>query len=232
MGTIKVTEIIEQASQILVDEQFDLWSKQNLLGYYNMALAAICNFRKDAVSTTANVPTKRGTLQELPANASALIKVTRNMGTVSVPKGGRVITILDQEKLDSWFPNWHSEEPEDLSFTAEHYTYDERVPRNFYVYPAAHIDNLIEVIYAVAPTHVRIADGDWATDTTLLQLEDAYKNAVIFYILWQAYAKESDNQNNAQRAATYQGAFNQSIGNKSQSDSAITPRYKNPLNPQ
>jgi len=127
---MQAQDIITKVQGILLDSSGDRWLDTELLGYLNMAIKQTIILKPDASTKTEAVQLVSGTRQSLPATGYQLIDVIRNMGADGNTPG-RIVRLLRRQTLDNSDPDWHTTE----NAVVQHYTYDEREPRNFYVYP-------------------------------------------------------------------------------------------------
>ena len=225
MATIKVIEIIARVESILQDTNVR-WPRVELQRWLNEAYLSIVLLRPDANAKCATFTCTAGTKQDLTASsggfpsALGLLDITRNMLSTSDKK---VIRVVDRSVLDDQRPGWHTETQ---TSNIQHYTYDPRNPKDFYVYPPALGTAQIEVIYTDLPgTHsLSASDLDPITGSAeVIKLDDVYLSPITDWILYRAYAKDAEyGANEASSAAAYQ-SFATAIGAKTQVDAAVTP---------
>lgn len=215
MPTITGTNIVDRASIILQDATGIRWPQtEELLLWLNDGQRAIVLIKPSAYAQNDVVALVAGTKQTIPSSGIQLLDVIRNMGTGgSTP--GRAITRTDREILDEQRPNWHTET---ASAETKHYTFDERDPRHFYVYPPqASSPGQVEMVYSASPT-------DLAALTSTLTLDDIYSGPLLDYVLYRAYSKDADLTPTApQRAVAHNNAFMSALGAKVQVDARVNP---------
>lgn len=199
--------IIDRATIILQDESNVRWPRTELLKWVNDAQREIVLARPDALAENASIALAAGTKQSIPNTAIQLLDVVRN-------QNGRAIRMVSREIMDAQQPDWHTHTQ---SSTIKHFMFDVRDPKHFYVYPPAVVGTQVEAIYSTAP-------ADVASESGSISLNDVYANAMLDYVLYRAYSKDSDYAGNAQRATAHYGAFAQSIGLKTQTDTAVSPK--------
>mgnify|MGYP000731235032 CR=1 FL=1 len=218
MATTKVVDVIKRVQRICNDKTGIVWPEAELLEDFNDAVKDIVMRRPDA--STVNVffdTTADSSKQTLPADALRLIEVTRN-------KGGKVITKIDRGTLDATRPDWHQSTP---SLAIEHYVYDERDPKTFYLYPRPTNNGVnphqVELVYCTCPPAISIAETaiKAGTDTTTIPLDDIYANAIADFMLYRAYTKDLGSAQNAQRAAAAYQTYGNSLGVKLQADAMM-----------
>ena len=215
MPATKVVDILDRASIILQDTSNVRFPNAELLKFFNDAQREVVLHRPDAKATnSAAFSCAVGSKQTLPSTALRLIDVVRNVG-------GRAITQIDRKILDETLPDWHNATA-DANKKVEHFVYDPADPKHFYVYPAGEAAFDLEIIYSEAPSDVSISNFD--TDTTTISLDDIYANAVLDYMLYRAYQKDSEYAGNAERSMMHYQSFTNALGIKTRSDSAADPR--------
>ena len=211
MATIKVVDIIDRAVVVLNDTTNVRWTKSELLLWFNDGQRAVVNRRPDANAVNDDLTCVLGTKQAIPATGLRLLKVIRNTG-------GKAITHIRQDILDEQVRDWH----DDSTPTSDvrHFIFDDRDPKNFYLYPAPAASHQVEILYSTAPADVTVSDFD--TDTQTISLDDTYANAILDYILFRAYSKDAEYAQNAQRAANHLQIFESALGMVTQADMAAS----------
>lgn len=222
MSTVKVTDIIRRVEDVLQDTNIR-WPRTELQNWMNESYLAITLARPDANAKTGTFTCAAGTRQVLTAefpSALRLLDVTRNLASGS---GYKVIRLVARSVLDDQRPAWHAE----TGTTAiQHFTFDPRQPKEFFVYPPATTSAEVEVVYTDSPgahsqTEAQLdPDGN---DTTTILLDDIYMSPMIDWILYRAYSKDAEYGANEQRAQAAYAAFNAALNMKNQVDAASSP---------
>jgi hypothetical protein len=196
------SDILTRAADIIQDQTNVRWPQDELLRYLNDARREIAVVRPDLYAATSTVTLVAGTKQALPTDGIRLIDVIRNM-----PSGaaGAAIRIVEREILDAQKPSWHTEAS---STTIKHFMYDERNPRVYYLYPPATVSHQIEITYGQTPTDIAIGN----ISSTQLTQEDVYTGAMVDYVCYRAFSKDSEYAGNAGRAQAHYGQFINSLG--------------------
>lgn len=218
MATTKVVDILDRASIILQDTSNVRFPNAELLKFFNDAQREVVLHRPDAKTVNTTITCAAGSKQSLPSTGLRLIDVVRN-------DAGRAITQIDRKILDETLPNWHNTAA-DSTKKVEHFIYDPADPKNFYVYPNATTSMDIEIIYSTAPSDVTVSN--FSTDTQTISLDDIYANALLDYMLFRAYQKDSEYAGNAERSMMHYQSFANALGIKSRADAAIDPMPNNP----
>lgn len=219
MATVKVIDIIDRAEEILQDNSNVRWSQQSLLDYLNDAQREIVLYRPDANPVNASLTlTADSAKQSLPAAGMRLLRVYRNSNPKTNP-----IAQIDRAVLDDKVENWYGT----TGTAVEYYIYDNLDPKTFYIYPhTTASDATIEIVYSAMPSEITISD--FATDTTVIGIDDVYANAILDYILYRSYLKDTEYAGDLQRANSYLSAFNGALNVKNQVDAGAAPRPDQP----
>ena len=222
MSTVKVTDIIRRVEDVLQDTNIR-WPRTELQNWMNESYLAITLARPDANAKTGSFTCVAGTRQVLTAefpSSLRLLDVTRNLATNS---GYKVIRLVARSVLDDQRPAWHAE----TGTTAiQHFTFDPRQPKEFFVYPPATTAAEIEVVYTDSPGATTLTEAQLdpaGSDSTTILLDDIYMSPMIDWILYRAYSKDAEYGANEQRAQAAYGAFNAALATKNQVDSAVSP---------
>lgn len=214
MSTITAQDIIDRAEIVLQDTTNVRWPETELLGWLNDGQREVVRVKPDSNATNESMSLVAGTKQSIPAAGLSLIDVIRNMGTGgSTP--GNVIRRIDRKILDDQVPGWHS--ASQVS-TINHYTFDDRDPKRFYVYPPADGTTQVEVVYAAAPSDIVVG----ATIT----VDDIYANALMDYILYRAYLKDADYAADDARAQAAYQSFLRSLGMQDKQEMSDDPNRR------
>ena len=213
MATIKVVDILGRASVLLQDTAATRFTNANLLKFFNDGQREVVLHRPDANIVHATVALATGSKQTLPLAALRLVNIHSNTS-------GRAVTQVERVILDENLPNWH--EALAGSNGIEHFIYDSADPKTFYVYPKAISGtHSLEIVYSSVPSDISISN--FATDTSVIGLDDIYANCLTDYILYRAYQIDSEEGNMA-RAQMHFQAFATSLGIKTRSDASLAPR--------
>jgi hypothetical protein len=222
MATVKVIDIIERVESVLQDSNVR-WPRVELQTWINEAYLAITLARPDANAKTGVFTCAAGTRQALSAQFPSglrLLDITRNIAATSNKK---VVRIVSRSVLDDQRPAWHAESE---TVNIQHYTYDARQPKEFFVYPPASTDAVLEVVYTDTPGSHSLSEADLdptSGNTEVILLDDIYMSPVIDWVLYRAYSKDAEYGSNEARAVGAYNAFNAALGTKTQVDAAVTP---------
>jgi hypothetical protein len=209
MGTITGTNIADRARRVLQDQAAGgtRWLDAELLDWINDAQREVVVAKPEASGVITDITCVQGTKQSIPNTGIRLLSVIRNTG-------GKSIRRVDRNVMDSENPDWHNAT---ASNTADHYIFDTDAPTVFYVYPPqTATPGQIEINYSAAPTDLS-ALGD------TIDLPDIYMNAILDFVLYRAYMKDTEYAGNLNRASSHYNAFYTSLGQKTQAEAATDP---------
>lgn len=222
MGTIIASAVIEKAQIILQDTTGVRWpSNTELLGWLNDGQREVMVYKPNAYVKNVALRLSTGTKQSLPADGVQLIDVVRNMGLDGTTPG-RAIRIVMREILDAQVPNWHAAT---ASAEVKHYTFMLLDPKSFYVYPPqpAVGQGYAEVVYGATPNDAAFSGP--------ITLDDIYQNALVDYILYRAYSKDTEYAADQNRAAAHQNAYIAALTGKAKVEAGANPNTTAPANP-
>ena len=224
MGTLTGANLISRIQDTLQDTTGVRWTEAELLRSINDAQREVVNFKPQASADHSNVQLATGTEQSIPDVALSLIKVVRNMSaTGGSATGKKAIRLVDEDVLNSIEPDWH-----DPTVTGDaahgsvikHYVFDPDDPRKFYVYPGVKsgLNAYVELITSRSPT-------DLSATSSTIYIDDIYGNALVDYVLFRCYMKDSEFAGNAQRASQHYQLFLNSVSSGISSKNLINPNF-------
>lgn len=191
-----VKDIFDRAGIILRDTEFRQWTEDELLAWYNEALAEVVRVRPEASALLHPQVLVAGSVQDLPANAVQLLRVSLCV------ESGRAPRRTEIETLDSANPSWQSGTPSD---SVKRYAVDGDNPRQFFVFPPNDGTGNIELVYSLVPENVIVSTG-------LFGLPAIYEAVVLNYILFRAFSKSSEDASHDSQANKYYSLFAEAVG--------------------
>lgn len=213
--TIPVQDIIDRVTDLLLDkdraDDQARWTDDELIRWLNDSRMAILTRRPAACSKTVVQTLVAGTLQSLPDGGVMLLDVVRNMGTDGATPG-RSIRRTDRQNIDDNDMYWHKGRS---STEISQFTYDDRNPKEYFVFPPATAGTRVQIVHAAIPAAVTAL-----TDNLDIGLE--YMDAPVNYVCYRAKSKDSEYANAAEAAGFY-AAFNDVLGVNAQSQSTTSP---------
>lgn len=179
MATVKVSDLISQARNIMQDKDAIRWQDTEFLGWIASAYREIVRYRPDANSTNATVACVADSRQALPADGAYLISVIRGESGTK-----RAVRPIERHVLDSQNPDWHTLNATTSAGAAKYYVYEKDSPKAFYLYPAPTAGLQISIQYARIPAaHTSVNDT--------ISLDDTYAGLILDYLLYRAYSKDA-----------------------------------------
>lgn len=199
--------VIDGAVELLQDDDNVRWPRLDLLAWLNDAQLQIVVVRPDAKNTTAALALVAGALQRIPTAGLRLLDIARNVG-------GRGITLVSRQALNDLSVSWYTASGKTI---IKHYAFDERFPKEFHTFPPAAVGAAVEVRYTVVPVAC-------ATEGVSIDLDDTYKTALIDYICYRAFLKDSEAPSSQGRSDRFMQAFMLGLTGKTVADEGAKPR--------
>jgi hypothetical protein len=213
---IQVSDLLYRASVLLQDESNVRWPVAELISWMNEGVGALIRLKPAAGARRTIFALESGTLQHLDDSVVQLIDIVRNVAGDSYTPG-RVVRLTDRQLLDATNPDWHTMKK---SASIRHYTYDDRTPAIFYVYPPAMPNTMVEALLSVLPVAAD-AEADY------LSVNVEFSDSILNYMLYRAFGKDNEYANAAMATGYYQ-AFIASMGTGEQGEQTTTPTNKVP----
>ena len=208
MGTLTGQQIVDRAwikAQDTTGGSGVRWPAAEALLWLNDGQREVVNQLPKSYTLSSTPTVEAGTRQTLIglgiSDGISVVDITRNFNLAgSVP--GRSVTRRDRVWFDDQLPEWHSA----VGAQAQHWCYDERDPKAFYLYPAiSGAAGKLEVIYSAIPTSLGAL-------SSVIVLDDVYANALQWFVLFSFYSKDATYTKSPQMAASYWALFMQSLG--------------------
>lgn len=206
-STTLAKTITDKASIFLADASQTRWLPTELLGWLNDGQAEICSLVPNANPSTATVALLAGSKQAAPTDALYINGFIRNMGVGGLTAGGAIRQVT-RNFLNSFIVGWTSATP---STTVSHIAYDPADSNiDYYVYPPQPLTGMssIEIVYSKIPDIIA------STGTPVITIRDIYANALLDYVLYRAFGKDSEYGNQSERSQVHYKMFSQAIGIK------------------
>ena len=194
--------LILRAQNILQDTTGQQWSEQDLLREVNAGQTMLAVLAPDACTTKRPVQLVAGVRQQLPADCIEAMGITRNLGSDGLTVGD-VVFPVDLANLSGFIPGWEAGTP---ASSVSGFHYDANLPREFIVYPPAVAGIYVEAAMRIAPPVIVYDDAD-AWQTAGLSINPKYEEALLEFVLFRAYAKDSEDAQNLNRSNLHQQAF-------------------------
>lgn len=188
-------DVIAEARTMLQDTNTVLlrFSDADLLGFANQTLKRIAILRPDLFAKIDEIPCAAGeTLQTMPADSLRIMEIFR-------VKDGLGVRETNRQVLDETYPSWVNDDAAAAVCWMRH-------PRNankFFIYPKAPANQILIGEYAAAPP-------DYAADTEVALLPDAYYPTVLDGVMYLAESVDNEHVQSG-RAALFQKAFSDAL---------------------
>ena len=186
---------------------------------YNAAQKQLVAVRPDANYKHATWQlTANEARHALPADCVQLISVDRNMGSAGATPGA-AIRPLKKSVLDGLLLSWHS----DTGVTAvEFYAYDIRQPKTLFTYQRTHASTAVwvEGAYSYHFTEAALA----SITTTAVAAGAEFHNALIAWMLKEAFDIDVDTQGGFVKAQKQEQSFYNMLGVEFSSSKQIAPQ--------
>lgn len=212
--------IIDKASVLLGDVAATRWTTAELLGWLNDGQRELVTLAPQ--TNIKNVPLHlvSGIKQSLPSDAIILLDIPYNSGSAGTTVG-TVINHVPKEIMLKRIPGWTATLP---SSVVKHYIYSASDPLIFYVYPPQPTTTkYVECVYSAVPALIANA-----TAGTKITLDDQYQNALLDYLLYRSFSKDTDSANQTARGTEYYKMFISAIASKMGVDSTLSNPTKAP----
>ena len=196
--SLTVGSVISRAGVMLNDASFVHWTKEELVNYFNDAVKAVIRIEPQSGAQSLQHTCTAGVKQVLPGSAQSLIDVVSN-------STGKALTKADRASLDSNYNDWYAG---NSAAYVSAYAYEATNPKVFWLYPGPAAGVVLDVIMAIIPDDVALAN----IDTTAMPISDTYVNPVLDWIMYRAYLKDSDIAANSSRSGGHYTAFNNFFG--------------------
>lgn len=221
MATVKVVDILSRAAYQLGDADFVRWTTAELQAWLNDGYRDVVTVLPEANTVRAEFTCSAGYKQTVTAALPAAVRVMSVDRNTAPASNKAAVTLVSRPSLESQRRNWINETP---SVSIEQYMFDPRMPKEFLVYPPAAVGAKVEILYAEIPTAHNLSDAQLKNPSTaeVIRLDDIYANALLDYVLYRAYSKDSE-AGSANRAVAHYQAFQAALGIKGQRDAASQP---------
>lgn len=199
-----------QATQ-LNDVEGITWDTLTLFLAMNRALNTLVLMRPDASTKVVQMELVAGTRQSIPADGYLLINVVRNIRTDG--GDGRAVSLVSKDDMDL-SPNWHQISGKGV----EHYIFDSRAPKTFFIYPRVNAGSKVEIEYSA---HLPTLTEDNLGDE--MPVDSEYEQPLYELMLYKLLSGDSG------QAITGQGHLSAAatmLGVKIQGEASSSPSKK------
>lgn len=190
MSTTLASAVIARAAGLLQDTSFTRWPELKQLEWLIDGQREAAMLNPLLYVRTVDHTLTKGTKQTLPADGRELVDVPRNVN-------GDAITQVARRALDSQVPDWHSAARANKKVL--HFCYAPTDAKHFLVFPASPGGNAVELVYAAIPPELGLS--------SVISLDDSYVGALVDYLMYRAYEKDSEHAPTAAAAGLHRASF-------------------------
>lgn len=205
--TIAVDVEIAKLRADLVDDDAVTWTDADLVECLNEAVRATVTVRPDVYVTTGAIALVAGTVQSLPAGATALFDILENVASPF-----KRVTQVDQALLDETYRFWPGNARQ---AQVDHYCADPRDKLQWRCYPPNDGTGQVISSYGDTPDAMTLSD--------VLPLDDQYEPALYARAMGEAYRRNTERQDLAKTTGYYQ-QWAQLLGLNAQAAAAVAPK--------
>lgn len=205
---VSVDDIITSVSTTLLDTAHRAWTRSEIVGYINEALAATANVKPDMYPIQEFVTLVAGITQTIPEAGVAILEVQYNQVS------GRVVRQVDKDLLDEANRFWPAATQE---VDVWEYAADPRDPRRYSVTPPNTGTGSVQILYGAVPDSVTGSSGE------SIPIAGSYLPVLIEYVLGKCYAKNSKVQDLA-KSGMHMNTWGTLVGLKAKAQIAVAPK--------
>jgi hypothetical protein len=214
MPTVTGTAIIDAAAVALQDLGGTRWTRPELLDYLNAGQRALVVAKPNAYVRLTDAPLVAGTVQTLPvADGTAAMEPIQLVAVLRNSCNGLAVRLVERHLLDLHMPDWHARP---RTKVVKHYCYNPLDPKRFLVYPPNDGTGCLEIACAATPPTL-------PSEEATIALDDIYRDALLDYCLYRAFAKDAEYAADPARAAAHYAAFTQALTTKTGHEQAESP---------
>ena len=215
MGSLTAQAIYQLAAEILEDTHHVTYLEAQLMTLLNEGQRAICLMRPDAKVVIENFElTANAVRHTLDGDSRRLGGVIRNMGADGDTPGKAITGPVPRESMDAVDPDW----PTATGPHVKQFIYDEDAPTYFYIYPTVASTWFVEAKLFKDP-------ADITAKADRIDIGDIYAPPLREWLLYAAFARDSERTPNWIRAGRHLANFYQLLGIKTRADLAVSPKF-------
>lgn len=222
---VVVKDVLYRATVILQDSATVRWPLPELAVWVLDGAKEIALNQPSAAAVTIAVNLIAGTRQYVDATLyQAMMRVDRNLKVDGT--GDKVIRPTTKSVMDTQNPHWHNGAKVPFTALVEHVIIDVIDPMSFYVYPGNTGTGRIECVMSKipvltgTPTDPNDIDSYSAVTVPLISV---WQSALVDYVLYRAFNKDSQLAGSEQRAAAHFGQFVAAMNARQQANQVANP---------
>lgn len=222
---VSVKDVLYRAKVILQDAAAVRWPLPELAMWVLDGAKEIALNQPSATAVTVTMDLVAGTRQSIDATLyQSMMRITRNLDAGGA--GSRAVTPTTREVLDAQVENWHDSDKVPFRALVRHVIIDVMDPMTFYVYPGNDGTGHVECVMSKIPVMSGVpADPDNMDDyeTVTVPLISVWLSALVDYVLYRAFTKDSQYAGAEQRAAAHYGQFTAALNARMQANQVANP---------
>ncbi|WP_417261681.1 DUF6682 family protein [Celeribacter sp.] len=192
-------DVFSEVGLVLADKAHVRWTETDLKVFAGAGLRAIVAIDPAVTSEDMTLDLDAGVNQDLPDTVYALIRVLRNASD------GSRISLISRAALDQNIPQWANENLYEPAQIVDHVMIDPKQLQEFMVFPSNDGTGQIECVVSMRP----VVPADNSED---LDIDDAYQQILVDYVLYRAFTTDSAQPNAQARAAQHFQSFQAAMG--------------------
>lgn len=203
------------------------WTDTELLDYANEGQRSACVLKPDLMAVEADVTPSAGSRQSMPADGFQMLDVICNID----PNTGEELSgirVCARTALDSLNPDWRMQKY--AKTTVLNYYFEGTQPKVYSINPPQPTGTTakIRISYAKTP--------DLLTLDGVISLPDVLDQCLVDYVLFRAFAKDTEADGNTERATAAYQRFAAAVGAKETTERRDDPNqgmtgFTAPTNP-
>lgn len=192
MGTILASKIVDDVEDFLSDSVNAQYTSTRLLKWLNVIQRLAVVLKPDLSVRVQPRLLVAGAKQTIASDAFRFIRITTYMGTNGTTPG-KAVFFATMDELNEMDPDWRA-----ATAVAQPtiYTFDERDPKTFYVYPPGLGTGYVEIVENITSANI-------AAIGNAITLDDIQEPVLINGVLYLAYLEDSAHSLYAQQRAQY-----------------------------
>ncbi|WP_346779496.1 DUF6682 family protein [Burkholderia sp. Ac-20345] len=201
-----VRDVVREVAALLNDDEegfeFTHWTESDLVEYANDAAIQITQWRVSEFSKPHTIDLVAGARQTLPADALAFYRVAGTVDRYGRTIGQPSATDVAATRIAAnWFESLACRRSTG-DYVVRSFSFDSDDQTSFYVDPPVPPGKKVQavVVYASVPDRAEV-DG-------ALSVPPIYHNAVIEWMLYRAYGKDTESATDAMRSTEHHTTFN------------------------
>ncbi|SAK62632.1 hypothetical protein AWB76_03283 [Caballeronia temeraria] len=193
--------------------EFIRWTEAELIEYANDGAAQVASLRPDDFASSQELTLQPGARQTLPNDATHFYRVDGTLdqygGVVGMPSA----TDYGATRIAaSYFDDLACAACRSGAYTVRSFSFDPTSSRSFFVDPPVPAGKPVKIMVTYAAALARAQADD------PLPLPERYHNAVIEWMLYRAFSKDTESASAASHAQEHFGAFNTLVAASQQVD--------------